>query len=47
MGRRLAYQVLTLVGVVPKSPGVEEAATGRYCLLRWNWGTPLPLDLPR
>jgi hypothetical protein len=36
---------VALVGVVPKSPGVEEAATGCYQLWRWNWGTPTPLSL--
>ena len=30
MGWRRACQVLTLAGVVPDPPGVEEAATGRY-----------------
>ena len=45
-GWRRAYQVLTLVGVVPHPPGVEEVATGRFQLLRWNWGTPMPRDLP-
>jgi hypothetical protein len=43
-GWRRAYQVLTLVGVVPDPPGVEEVATGRFQLLRWHWGTPMPLD---
>ena len=28
-------------------PGIEEAVTGRFQLLRWNWGTPMPLYLRR
>ena len=27
-------------------PGVEQAPKGHYQLLRWNWGTPKPFDLP-
>ena len=46
MGWRRVCQVLTLAGVVPDPPGVEEAAMGCYRLLRWNGGTPTPLDLP-
>ena len=45
-GWRRIGQILTLAGVVPDLPGVEEAATGCYQLLRWNWGTPIPLHLP-
>jgi hypothetical protein len=41
-GMAEGYQVLTLIGVVPDPPGVEEVATGRFQLLRWNWGTPMP-----
>ena len=28
-------------------PGVEQAPTGHSELLRWNWGTPIPLHLRR
>jgi hypothetical protein len=45
MGRRRVCHFLTLAGVVPNPPGVEEAATGCYRLLCWNWGTPTPLYL--
>ncbi len=31
--------------VVPNPLGVKQAATGRYRLWRWNWGTPIPLYL--
>src|SRR4030095_15574253 len=43
MGWWRACQVRTLAGVGPDPPGVKEAATGRYCLWRWHWGTPTPL----
>ena len=43
-GWRRASQVLTLRGVVPDPPGVEEVATGRFQLLCWNQRTPIPLE---
>jgi hypothetical protein len=42
-GGQRAYQILTLAGIVPEPPGIEEATMGCSPLLCWNWGIPTPL----